>query len=124
VWHNAAKFFPSRFFSAKIILPQCFPAKFFPPNLGDLTPKKLTKKMLYRSFNSEKEYFFKKVSREFNFKVFSRLILIGIYIVLQLIDWQKLTYLNFESFFSMFENVFSETWSFSELENYMGFMMI
>ena len=80
--------------------------------------------MLYRSFNSEKEYFFKKVSREFNFKVFSRLILIGIYIVLQLIDWQKLTYLNFESFFSMFENVFSETWSFSELENYMGFMMI
>ena len=38
-------------------------------------------------FNSEKEYFFKKVSREFNFKAFSRLILIRISIVLMLVDW-------------------------------------
>ena len=35
-------------------------------------------------FNSEKDHCFKKKSREFNFKAFSRLILIGISIELQL----------------------------------------
>ena len=37
-------------------------------------------------FNSEKDYFFKIVSGEFNFKGFSRLILIRISIEVQLID--------------------------------------
>ena len=41
-------------------------------------------------FKSEKNHFFKKMSREFNFKAFSGLILSRIYIALQLIDWRHL----------------------------------
>jgi len=42
-------------------------------------------------FKSEKNHFFKKkMSREFNFKAFSGLILIRISIALQLIDWYHL----------------------------------
>jgi len=41
-------------------------------------------------FKSEKNHFFKKEVREFNFKAFSRFILIRIYTELQLIDWCNL----------------------------------
>ena len=38
-------------------------------------------------FNTEKNHFFKKLDREFNFKDFPRFILIRISIEVQLIDW-------------------------------------
>jgi len=38
-------------------------------------------------FNSQKDQFFKKGAREFNFKAFLRLGLIRISIEVQLIDW-------------------------------------
>ena len=38
-------------------------------------------------FKSEKNYFFKNISMEFNFTAFSWLILIRMSIALQLIDW-------------------------------------
>jgi len=67
---------------------------------------------------------YQKVGSEFNFKAFSRMILTRISIELQLIDSsynkrhrsRKLIYLNSEGFFSMYENVFSEKWSISELK--------
>jgi len=46
---------------------------------------------LMKFFNSEKDHFFKKVSREFNFKAFQILILFTISIELQLIDWCHLS---------------------------------
>jgi len=41
-------------------------------------------------FNTEKEYFLKKVAREFNLKAFARLLLIRISIELQFIHWRHL----------------------------------
>jgi len=42
---------------------------------------------LMKFFKSEKNYFLKKMSKEFNFTVLSGLFLIRIYIALHLIDW-------------------------------------
>ena len=69
----------------------------------------------------------RKISRKFNFKAFLRLLLIIISIEVQLIDWcynnrqrsRKLKYVNIEGLISMFENLFLEKWSFSELNNFL-----
>ena len=56
-------------------------------------------------FNSENSHFFKKMSREFNFKAFSRLILIKISMELQLIDFLRCLKMFFfsEKFFLRFK---------------------
>jgi len=75
-------------------------------------------------YNSEKNQFFKKMSKDFNFKTFSRLIWIRISIELLLIDWchrkRTLLYLNFEGFFRCLKTFFFYLGKVS----FMGFMVV